>query len=766
MSTRNRTTNSGGGPWWAVWPLLVLMVQACTGLKHASEDKPLFAGYSVQWADRPEANAQAAMRELEVVVTPTPNNSVLGMRPTVALHNMVREPERPKGLRRLLKYKIGSVPVYLHDVPLADVDQALVNRMNNRGHFAATAMHTVRRKGRRAWVEWTVTPGPLHRVRAIRYGDSTATGLDSALAVPGRGASITPGDPYDLARLAEERTRMADRLREQGWYRLRADDLVWRADTTIGERGVDLTLRVKDLTSPEKRMRYTVGRVTVHGDHDALLPASDTTWVDSLRYVNYLNMYRPHTITRAVFIQPGRTYSQRRTDATRSHLSSFGVFRNVSIRYTDDSTQVGVIDADVLLAPLERFSLFAELNTISKSNNFTGPGLKAGFRDRDVFRGAEQFTVDLNTRFETQVAGPARGTNAYEISLKAGLRVPRMLLLQRWRTTRMHAPTTTFDMGYGLFRRVGLYGLESATAGMGYVWRADRRTWHDLRLLEVSYNNLYFRAPEFEAFLAANPVIRRSFEEQFIIGLGYTRTHSTQRRPGQRHWVMYTLGLDEGGNIISGVSGLLFGARPAEGHTILGQRFAQYARFRPELRTYHALGRSGDQLVTRLMVHVAHAYGNSSTVPYVKQFFAGGTNSLRGFRARSVGPGSYVGGDGSGLLVDQVGDLKLEANIEYRFTLSGIFKGAVFADAGNVWLWNDDPDRPGGQLDWQRMPAEIAVDAGVGLRIDPEVIVVRLDVAVPIRRPDLPVNDRWAFGSDAYQWHRGIIFNFAIGYPF
>jgi outer membrane translocation and assembly module TamA len=764
MSVRKTMHPTMRAPWWAVW--LLPCLPACTGLEHATVEKPLFAGYAVKWTAPPEEEAAEALRELEGVVTPVPNNSLLGMRPTVALHNMVREPERPKGLRNLLKYKIGSPPVYLHDVPLDDVDRALVNRMQNRGHFSAASSYSVRHKGRTARVTWTVAPGPVHRIADVQYGDNTAAGLDSALADPGRGAAIGPGMPYHLGRLTEERERMADRLRERGWYRLRADDLVWQADTAGGRHAVHLHLRVKPATTPEKRMRYTVGRVTVHGDHDALLPPSDTTVVDSVTYVNHLNMYRPRTITRGVFIQPGRTYSQRRSEATRSYLASYGVFRSVSVQYTDDSTRAGTIDADVLLAPQERFSLFSELNAISKSNNFTGPGLKAGFRDRDVFRGAEQLTVDVSTRFETQVAGPAKGTHAYEISAKAGLRIPRMVLLPFLRTARQHAPATTFDLGYGLFRRVGLYGLESANAGMGYLWRGDRRTWHDLRVLEVSYNSLYYRSPEFEQFLVDNPTMRRSFEEQFIIGLGYTYTHSTRRRTDQRHWATYTLGADEGGHLVSAVSQALFGARPAEGHTIFGQRFAQYVRFRPELRTYHAVGRRGAQVVTRLLVHAAYAHGNSVTVPYVKQFFAGGTNSLRGFRARSVGPGSYTGSTATDLLIDQVGDLKLEANLEYRFTFSGIIKGALFADAGNVWLWHDDPQRPGGQWHRDRMWEEIAVDAGLGLRIDPEVIVVRLDLAAPLHRPDLPAGQRWAFGSTAYRWHRNVILNIAIGYPF
>lgn len=745
---------------------MVLLGTSCTGLKYATEERPMFTGYAVQWTEAPPDDAKEALRELEAVVTPTPNNSLFGLRPTVALHNMVREPKKPKGLRHLLKYRIGNAGVYLEQVPLDDITRALENRMNNRGHYSAKARHEVKPGKRKATVIWTVEPGPVHRIRSIRVGEPNGTGLDSALAAQRGILQVNPGMPYHLALLSAERDRLSDRLRDRGWFRLRSEDLVWAADTTVGDFGVDLHLRVKPRTSEGKRMAYTIGKVTVHGDRDDVLPPSDTTLVDGLHYVNYLGMYRPEIIARGVFIRPGDRYSLRRADMTQRHLTSYGVFRNAFINFVDDSLKQGVLNTEVLLMPQRRFSLFSELNAISKSNNFAGPGLKVGFRDRDLFRGAEQFTLDLNGRFETQIAGAGRGTNAYEISAKAGVSIPRMVLFPFLRTARSSVPQTNIELGYGLFRRVNLYGLESANTGIGYTWREDRRTWHDLRLLDISYNSLYYTSDVFNDFLDRNPAIRRSFEEQFIIGLGYTWTRSTKSRQAQRSWAVITIGGDEGGNLTSAVLQGIGGSRPDEGYTIFGERFSQYVRFRPEMRFYQQVGRGSDLIAFRMLAHAAFAYGNSSTVPFVKQFFAGGPNSLRGFPARSVGPGSYEGAQVANLLIDQVGDLRFEANLEYRFTMSGMFKAAFFADAGNVWLLNDDPQRPGGKFEVGEFTRQLAVDAGFGLRIDPEVIVVRLDLAAPLRRPDLPRGDRWVFNDLDARWSRNFILNIAIGYPF
>lgn len=756
--------------------VLAIMLTACSGTKYATVEKPLFTGYSIRFTEAPEADAKAAELELMDVVTPQPNEGVFGLRPLVALYNMTGEPKRKgKGLRHLLKYKIATAPVYLYDVPAKEIDAAMTNRMNNRGCFSARTTHEVIGKGRRAELVFTVEPGRVHRMRNLFYGDTALAARDSLYRRIGRaqrGATLKPGEPYHLAALVNERARVADALRNSGFYRMNADLLEFAADTSVGDHQVDLRLRVKGEAGATERRRYTIGTVHVHGDHDDLLPPTDTVLVDSLRYIDHLGMYRPHTITRGVFIRPGRYYAQRRVDATRQYLSSYGVFNAVAVHLNDDSTQIGILNADVILTPQERFSLFSELNAISKSNNFTGPGLKVGWRDRDLFRGAEVFTADLNGRFETQVAGAGRGTNAYEIGAKTALSIPRLLLLGRFKSARQFAPTTRIDLGYGLFRRIGLYGLESANIGYSYVWRQNRFVWHDVRIPEVSFNNLYYTSDQFNAFLGLNPSIRRSFEEQFIIGLGYTYTRTDQQNGADRNWWLFSIGADEAGGITSLFSAALEGPPTAEGYRLFSERYAQYVRYRVEGRCFRGFGRNGAQLAVRVLAGAAHPYGNSTTVPYVKQFFSGGTNSLRAFRARSVGPGSYdpaqngSPSDISSFQVDQVGDIKFEVNLEYRFPISGIVKGALFTDAGNVWLQQPDPQRPGGEFRWQTAVNELAVGAGFGLRIDPEVIVIRFDLATPLRRPELPEGDRWVFDDQRPQLLDDLVLNIAIGYPF
>ncbi|MBK8339215.1 MAG: BamA/TamA family outer membrane protein [Flavobacteriales bacterium] len=570
---------------------------------------------------------------------------------------------------------------------------------------------------------------------------------------------------YDLAVLDAERSRVLASLRNAGWYYLKDDDLVFAADTSLGGHIMDIRLRLKTTARPKARQRFTLGQVRVHGDQDGLLPPNDSVRVDSLIYINYLNNYRPGAIVRGVFLRPGQFYSEHRTDNTTQYLSSYGVFKSTRVEYVEDTLQPGVLNADVVLVPQKRWSLFYELKAVSKSNNFAGPGLRVGFKDRDAFRGAEILTADVNGRFETQVAGANKGTNAYEVGVKLALQIPRIVPFRVLRASRSAVPTTRAELGYGLFRRVGLYGLESFNTSFGYVWRQNARIWHDVRVPDVSYNSLYYASDAFIAFLDTNLAVKRSFEEQFILGLGYTYTISTRQRRSGSGYLLASIGFDESGNLLSAAY-RLGGPRPEGGDLLFDRRFSQFVRFRPELRYYSGKGRRGDQLVARLLAGVAVPYGNSEVIPYVKQFFVGGSNSIRAFRARSVGPGSYVPDAGSGVLIDQTGDIRFEANLEYRFTIAGYLKGALFGDAGNIWLVHDDPQRPGGEFAWENVLSEMALGAGVGLRFDPEVIVVRLDLATPLREPSLSAGDRWVFDDLKPRVFDNVVFNIAIGYPF
>jgi hypothetical protein len=294
---------------------------------------------------------------------------------------------------------------------------------------------------------------------------------------------------------------------------------------------------------------------------------------------------------------------------------------------------------------------------------------------------------------------------------------------------------------------------------------------HTLKPIDISVTNLADATSEFEIFLEENPSIRKSFEEQFIFGSSYNFIINKLGPENPRRYYI-NFGIDPSGNLISILNNLFNKSEDdnKEPVKIFGLPISQYSRGRADLRYYLNTGKEA-YLAMRFFSGVGVPYGQSEVMPYIKQFYAGGTNSMRAFRARSLGPGSYSPPESQeNLLVDQTGDIKLETNVEYRFPIVGYLKGALFSDIGNIWLVNEDSLRLGGKFNIDTFYKQLAVGLGFGLRIDVSLMVLRLDWAFPIRIPSKDEGDRWVVRDIdllSRDWRKkNLLWNISIGYPF
>ena len=314
--------------------------------------------------------------------------------------------------------------------------------------------------------------------------------------------------------------------------------------------------------------------------------------------------------------------------------------------------------------------------------------------------------------------------------------------------------------------------MNSSNISIGYNWKRTEKISHLFRPIETSFTNLTETTQEFEDYLNENPTVRKSFEEQFIVGGSYTFMNSNFHFKSRKHVFYLSESVDFAGNLLSLITRITQKSWPSSENQqlIFGLPYSQFANLRSEFRYLLNVNKKS-QVAWRFIGGVAMPYGNSTTIPYIRQYYVGGTNSIRAFIARSLGPGTYNSSDSlNNTYIDQAGDIKLETNIEYRFDIYKYFKGAVFADAGNIWLVNDDPQRPGGKFNMNTFYKEIAVGAGYGFRFDFKIIVLRIDLAFKLRKPYLPEGERWVFNSidlGSKPWRReNILWNIAIGYPF
>ncbi len=738
-----------------VGQLLVLMLTgwlvSCAGLKEVTSSDPLLMRNTIVYEG--DVPAKAIRKRASKVLAPEPNGKFLWMRPKVARYHMISDSART---RKIWRNRVAE-PILLSMSKPNRVGDVLQNFYFNHGFFENTiTSDTIRHGKRKAEIVYIVRLNAPHLLSGWQFPKPTDP-LTLAIEASAEGTLLQPGERYNLDLLKEERIRIDGFLKERGFFNFNEGFLVFKADTTAGNHEVDLKLNVKPMTPPESRQQYTIGDVLIHDDYALKEYKPDTTYFDRYRLISQDNPLDLRTLRRGIFFRPDRVVT--RTD----YLNTVRYFNSLpAVRYTNlqlsPSDQPNQLDAYIYLSPRKRFSFTTEVDATFRSTNYFGPGVVASFTDRNLRGGAELLRVNARGRFEIQVANGTVNP-AYEVGIDAELELPRLYPAFLDRRQRSSLGTTRFSVGNNLFNRLDLYQLTSTYTDFSYRWSPAIGLEHQLKVMEVIFTRVPedSKSDEFREYLEENPGVQRNFEEQFVIGAGYDFTYQSTSR-GQDHFTL-NAGVDMAGIALRGLFNLFGANQDSLGrYRILGIPFSQYGRLKVNM-VYGLELSEGSSVVSRFFAGLGWPFANSLSLPYIKQFYAGGTNSLRSFVARSIGPGSEVPPEG---FVDLAGDIRLEGNVEYRFTVSGNLKGAVFADAGNIWLWNKDDTRPNGHFRADEFLQELAVTAGWGLRLDFDFVVGRLDFAYTLRTPYLPKGERWA--TDINIWNP--VINFALGYPF
>jgi outer membrane protein assembly factor BamA len=464
--------------------------------------------------------------------------------------------------------------------------------------------------------------------------------------------------------------------------------------------------------------------------------------------------------------KPGDIYNRGEHNATLNRLINLGIFKFVKNRF--EVTRDSLLDAYYYLTPLPKKSLHIELGGTNKSNNLTGSQVTVGFTNRNAFKGGEMLSINVTAGTEVQVSGTFRGYNTYRYGAEANLVIPQFVVPFLYINPRGgFVPRTNIQLGYEVLSKQNLYSLTSLRGAYGYTWKESERKEHTFYPISIQYVQPKNVSVRYTDSVKDYPSLKHIVDTQFILGANYNYLFNQLigRVPDN---AFYFNGLvDVSGNI----AGLVRKSVIKSGDTarIFGAPFAQYAKVETDFRYYRNLG-GKNVWANRVDIGIGIPYGNSRELPFVKQFFVGGNNSIRAFRSRSIGPGTYhvPGASGKGFVPDQSGDIKLELNSELRFKIVSPVYGAVFVDAGNIWLYNEDPTRPGSKFK-KNFLNDLAAGTGIGLRIDISILILRLDLAFPIRKPWETANpwvlDQIRFGDS--QWRKNnLVFNLAIGYPF
>lgn len=743
---------------------------SCSTTRRLPADEILYTGVKKINITTPEGTKEAPglAGSVKNAVNVKPNNSLISpyLRYPFPLGLWVYNnwPNPPSGFRHWLYKKLVAEPVLISDVR-PEVRTEMINQiLDNNGYFRGNASYELvqGKNKKKADIRYNVATGPEYTLDSIIALPDTCRLFHLIDSVVARSPYMKRGMRYDTDSLSTLRLRIANAVRNKGYYFFKPEYIEYLADSTITPLKIAMKVTVAKNTPAPALMSWKTGKINTYIYHSTGEGTPDTMHT---RKGDVIVMrparLRPRLVPQCITFRPGSTFSVAEMNRTQTYLSRLGIFNGIDINvYPDTAAKEPTLDIGISCMFDSPIETSLEVNATSKSNSYLGPGLIFGVKNRNVFGGGEQLNVQLNASYEWQTGHDRRSIfNSYEFGLTATLAFPRLLAPRFIPRSRTDLNWTRLSLNGDLLNRPHYFRMGQFNGAISYDWRANRHVSNTLTAFKLTYTKLMRTTQEFDSIMDKNPAVAQSFMTQFIPQVAYTFTFDRAINDG--HSLTWTFTVQEAGNGFWAVWSAL-GKRHGE-KTLFGTPFSQFIKGSAQI-VYGNRVKGNSWLFFRLASGAAHAYGNSSTVPYSEQFYVGGANSVRAFTVRSLGPGSYRP-DASQVngYFDQTGTFKFEGNIEYRFPIYSVLHGAVFFDAGNVWLLKKDPQRPGGELRGKSFLRDLATGTGFGLRVDIGMLIVRGDLGIGIHAP-YNTGKRGYYNMTSFK--NSLAFHLAIGYPF
>lgn len=780
-----------------LFSLSFFLFPGCSAIKHVPDGQLLLDRVAITVDD----SSKVATDELYNYLRQMPNHKVLGfLKLQLGIYNLSGK-DSTKRMNRWLQ-KIGQEPV-IYDQALTDqsahqLKLALVNRGYND---VEVGVDTVMNKPKRVAVNYHLRPGKAHFIQSISY-DIPDPGIRELVLTDSLLLPVKVGDHLDRDILDTQRTVIAEKLRNKGFYAFTKDYITFTADTTLGTKGVDLTMTLhnpKEATglpqggvlnplyegeSDGRHQEYRFNNVYIvpdfnPGDNSANLTfsARDTITYKDIRILYGRDRYlTPKALVEQCFVRPGALFSPTAIDRTYEGYNRLAILRYVNIvsRPVVNAQGRDAIDVFILLSRTKKQGIMAELEgTNSEGDLGVGGGLT--YTNRNLGHGGQVFTAKVRGAYES-LSGNFEGliNHRYtEIGGELGLTFPRFVAPFLKSSFKHRVRATSEISATFMHQERPEYTRILAGAAWRYKWsdRANlsRRAFD---LVDISLVTLPRSTIDFIEHVAPNnPLLRYSYEDHLIMRMGYTwlRTNrqpaaalSTRIREPLRDIYSIRLAVETAGNFLWALSSI-DGAKRSDGaYKVFGVQFAQYVKGEASYTRSHPLSERSS-FAYRMGFGIGYPYGNSSMIPFEKRFYAGGANGVRGWSARTLGPGAYDARNSVTDFINQCGDISLLLSVEWRQKLFWVFEGAVFADAGNIWTIKNYPNQPGGFFRWKDFYKQIAAAYGLGLRMDFTYFLLRLDLGFKAYNP-ADNQQHWPIFHP--RWGRDATFHFSVGYPF
>lgn len=781
--------------------MLSCLVSACSVTRKLSDGEYFLQKVKIDDDHEVAKKERITSYTLEEYVRQSPNKRFLGTNFYVWAYNLA-DPQKHNWWNNL-KRKVGEEPVLL-DVSLTHKSaQNLKTYMDSRGYYASEVTYEIdtTRRAKRAYVTYRTRQGEPYRISSLSYDfrdKDIAPVIESDTAT----SLIKVGNIFDITALDKERERIASYLNNRGYYNFSVNNIEYRVDTLGGNREVGIRMIVKrNITGYDERGRaisennriYRISEINVIPNYDPSMNdseskalMSDTTYYEGLNIISQDRPnVRPAVLHTAIPLTPNATYNASQVDRTYSEIMSLGYFKNarivfkelprgvndsIAVNYAGDGREAysprrfndikeGYLKCYIMASPTLKHGINLELEG-STTSSFYGLSATVGYQNRNLFRGVEMLNTAVTFGYEYMKAPNTSRRRANELGVTVGLSFPRFILPFRLSTRNINMPRTKVELSYNYQDRP-YYRRDLSRATWTYSWRSmNGRYNYQLRPIDINWINVGYINEDFFSSLK-NEYLRQSYLTQAIVGLSASYTYNNQNKHIGGNATLLRANFESAGNLLN-LFERAFSQKTEGGYyNILGVRYSQYVRGDVSLSRKIMLGERS-AVAGRIFAGVGLPYGNSNALPFDRLFYVGGSNSMRGWAPRTLGPGNTPYEETAYPV--QMGDMRLEANLELRFPIWGMFHGATFLDLGNVWyLGIDKAEVPAeGIFKWDKFYKQLGLNSGLGLRIDIKFVILRLDWGIQLHNPNDPAGQRWIHN---FKW-KNTALNFGVGYPF
>ena len=763
--------------------IVLIVLTACNPTKYVPAEESLLNENHIT-----VSNERIQKSALKPYIKQQPNKKIFGARFHLGLYNLSNL-QKENWFHKWLR-DIGEEPVIFDPYATIKSKNQIKSYVASKGYFDGQVSDTIKTEKQKTDVFYKVDLLPPYTIRNI-YNDIADSNIKKLYLFDSMNCVIERGKPYDVDVLQAERKRFERFVKDHGFYGFSGEHIFFRVDSTVGNRQVDLYYGVKKFMTIDESNKvslvqhpiYKVRNIYIYPEFvpkdaleggDAYQKNLDTTFYKGYYFVSSKKNVRVNydLLIQSLYLKAGATYNFTNTEQSQSHLLTLKVYRLVNIYYNEsegylpEQGSVRNLDCNIQLTPLSQQSYKVELEGTNSAGNIGG-AVNLIYQHKNIFHGAQLFSLKLKGALEALAQQNTDLKKSREFGVETSLRFPEFLLpfIEKEKFIKKYNPSTILLAAYN-YQDLPFYTRIMSNATFGYDWKSGSYSEHIVSPLQFNVVKLLKIDSAYQAQIESSSYLAYSYKDVMILGGKYSYIFNNQKINKSKDFWFLRVNTEASGNLLALIKSLSNAPKDSTGtYAFLRQPFAQYIRADFDLR-YNYRFNTVASMVYRGFFGIGIPYGNSKALPFEKQYFSGGSNGIRAWQVRTLGPGSFSTPKDSVTFINQTADIKLEANAEYRFKLFWILEGAVFVDAGNIWTYKDDPARPGAQFKLNKFYKDIAIGTGAGLRFDFQFVIGRLDFGMKVRDPSLTGGSKMIVLNRPYNFRDDFTMVIGIGYPF